>query len=140
MLFSYIIGCSNIDVRFGWWVWRWNDVCYYICSVNIYYFYIHLHMNKEIGNDDGGGNRIPGCILLDIGYWIFWYFEESGKAAGLLNWIEYGLRTHWNEYCTNTLEIGMTKVGRWFVQRVIRDQVEYAWYGTCEVYLIRSTN
>jgi hypothetical protein len=42
-------------------------------------------MNKEIGNDDGGGNRIPGCILLDIGYWIFWYFEESGKAAGLLN-------------------------------------------------------
>lgn len=96
-------------------------------------------MNKEIGNDDGGGIRIPGYR-----YWILniWYMicGESGRAAGPLNWIEYGLRTHWNEYCTDTLEIGMTKVGRWFVQRVIRDQVEYAWYGTCEVCLIRSTN
>jgi hypothetical protein len=38
-------------------------------------------MNKEIGNDDGGGNRIPGCILLDTGYLV--YFGILKKVVRL---------------------------------------------------------
>jgi hypothetical protein len=32
-----------------------------------------MHINKEIGNDDGGGNRIPGCMIsiLDIEYLVY---------------------------------------------------------------------
>ena len=42
---------------------------------------IHLHMNKEIENDDGGVNRIPGCILLDTRYLV--YFGTLKKVVRL---------------------------------------------------------